>query len=57
MIILNQWRERKGLNTICHIYWCSLLELGSGVTTHRLPESKDVSLSTRVRVRVMFTIN
>ena len=57
MIILNQWRERKGLNTICQIYWCSLLELGSGVTTHRLPESKDVSLSTRVRVRVMFTIN
>ena len=50
--------KRNVLNTICKFCFVSLLELGLGVTTARLPDSKDVSLPimVRVRVRVRVTI-
>ena len=56
VIIRNQGRERKGLNTICQFLLVSLLELGLGVTDAQLPESEDVSLSIIVTVLVRVTI-
>ena len=47
--------ERKGLNNVCQFHWVYLLELGLGVSTTLLPETEDVYLSIRFRVR--FEIN
>ena len=55
VIIQNQCRDRKILNTICQLHWVSLVELGLGVATTWFSEREDIYTSIRVRFMVRVT--
>ena len=56
VIIQNQGRDIKGLNNICKFLWVSFLGLDLGVTATQFPDSKDITLSIKVRISLMVRV-